>query len=37
MLSLSVNGLMGEGVMGHTFIEEPLLWYIYFMGILPFL
>ena len=37
MLSLSVNSLMGEGVMGHTSVGEPLLWYNYFMGILPFL
>ena len=32
MLSLNVNSLMGEGIMGHTSVREPLLWYNYFMG-----
>ena len=35
-LSLGVNGLMGEGVMGYTSVGEPWLWYIHFMGNIPF-
>ena len=37
MLSLSVNSLMGGGVMGHTSVEEPLLWYITLWVYYPFL